>query len=204
MYRLSLAATIFCAYCIIFGIFYLHDLFLQSVALILSLIVAFIKPGWRSTLQNLKILSPFVGMLAVIYALFILLGISPQGTNALDYWVSYGMPRLLLLISSFMVFRICFSFVSVNDLISSRLDIRYLKYLILGKILYDAAFHSFDKIRYWQNMSPSMKKAPKGFTERFKRSLATTLALVLYTLAEAENKGRQIDDIIRHCHKERT
>jgi hypothetical protein len=183
---------------------YLEDINLQLIALGAVFAISLLKPGWRIALQNLKMLSPFVAMLIVVYALFILMGISPQGTMAYDYWLSYGVPRILLLVSSVLFFRICFSIVSLDDLIRSHISIRYLKYLILGKILYDAAFHSFDKIRFWQNISPSMKKAPKGFKERFKRSLAATLALVLYTLSEAEQKGQKIDDLILHCHKERS
>jgi len=204
MYRVIIAGLIFCVYCLALGIFLLEAINLQFIALGAVLLISIFKPGWRSTLKNLKILSPFIAMLIAVYGLFILFGISPQGTISHEYWLTYGLPRILLLVSSVLFFRICFSFVSIDDLIRSDISIRYLKYLILGKILYDAAFHSFPKIRFWQDLTPTMKNSPKGFRERFKRSLAATLALVLYTLNEAEQKGQKIDDLIRHCHKERS
>ncbi len=202
MAKLIIASLVFIVYCVLFGIFWLQDLSLQLAAMLLSIVISCIRPGWRSTRKNLLMLSPFVGMLMVVYGVFILLGISPGETSALSYWVSYGLPRAMLLVSTLMVFRICFSFVNIDDLIRSPLSIHRLKYLILGKILYSAAFHSFRELRQWQDLSPGMRKAPGTYRERFQRNLAATLALVLYTLAEAQNKGQRIDDLILHCHKE--
>lgn len=202
MLKLILASLVFLVYCILFGILWLHNISLQGAALGITLLLSLALLGIRKVGQQLKILLPFVLMLSAVYAIFILFGISPQATVPLDYWLQYGLPRVLLLLSSILAFRLCFAYVCVDDLIRSGLGIHKTKYLILGKILYDAAFHSYAQIKMWQELSPGMRQKPKGFRERFKRALASTLGLVLFTLAEAESKGERIDNLIENCHKE--
>ncbi|MCB5253156.1 MAG: hypothetical protein RBR69_04315 [Candidatus Cloacimonadaceae bacterium] len=202
MLKLILASLLFLLYCIAFGIIWLHNVPLQFIALGLTVLLSFIILGARKLGQQLLILLPFVLMLTLVYAVFILLGISPKDTVPLGYWVHYGLPRVLLLLSSILAFRLCYAYVSVDDLIRSDLSIHRIKYLILGKILYSAAFHSHAQIKLWQELSPSMRQPPKGFQQRFKRALAATLGLVLFTLAEAETKGEKIDNLIQNCHKE--
>lgn len=204
MAKMILASVAFLLYCILFGILWLYNIPLQVIALGLSLLLGILILGLRKVWQQLRILLPFVLMLFVVYAIFILFGISPEGTAPLAYWLHYGLPRVLLLLSSILTFRLCFAYVSVDDLIRSGMSIHRTKYLILGKILYNAAFHSYAQIKIWQELSPGMRQKPKGFKMRFQRALAATLGLVLFTLAEAENKGERIDNLIEHCHKEHT
>lgn len=204
MAKVILASLVFLLYCIVFGILWLHNIPLQFIALGVTLLLSLFILGIRKVGQQLRILLPFVLMLTVVYAIFILLGISPQGSAPLAYWVHYGLPRVLLLLSSILAFRLCFAYVSVDDLIRSGLGIHRTKYLILGKILYSVAFHSYAQIKMWQELSPSMRQKPKGFKLRFKRALAATLGLVLFTLAEAESKGESIDNLIENCHKEQS
>jgi hypothetical protein len=203
MYKLYLASIVFLLYCVGFGIIWLHQIKLQFFALVISLLLVILILGIRKLWLQLRILLPFVTMLFVIYASFVLLGISPAGTQPLAYWIAYGLPRALLLLSSIMMFRLCFALVSVDDLIRSDLGIHQKKYLILGKILYEAAFHSYRQIKLWQQLCPSMKDSPKSLKERFQRALAGTLGLILYTLAEARTKGERIDNLIQTCYKEK-
>ncbi len=204
MAKMILASVVFLLYCILFGILWLHNIPLQFIALGLSLLLSLLIIGARKVGQQLLILLPFVLMLSAVYAIFILFGISPEGSAPLAYWLHYGLPRVLLLLSSILAFRLCYAYVSVDDLICSDMSIHRRKYLILGKILYSAAFHSYPQIKMWQELSPGMRQKPKGFKMRFQRALAATLGLVLFTLAEAENKGERIDNLIEHCHKEQT
>lgn len=202
MAKLIAASVVFLLYCVALGILWLHNIPVQFIALGLTFLLALPILGPRKVGQQLLILLPFVLMLSLIYAIFILLGISPEASVPLAYWVHYGLPRVLLLLSSLLAFRLCFAYVSVDDLIRSDLGIHKIKYLILGKILYHAAFHSYGQIKMWQELSPGMRQPPKGFKMRFKRALAATLGLVLFTLAEAETKGERIDNLIATCHKE--
>ncbi len=153
-------------------------------------------------LKQLELISPFVASLVLIYGLFILLGISPGSASPMAYWLGYGIPRTVLLVGSILAFRLCFSFISIDRLLNTKLDIRFAKYLILGKILYAAAFNSYSGIRFWQELVPSQSIPASSTKIRFRRSLAAALALVLFTLSEATQKGEMIDNRIETCFKE--
>lgn len=134
--------------------------------------------------------------------LFIVLGISPDGENAFFYWFTYGFPRILLLICTIMLFRIALQSVKYQEVLAMNLSINLLKYLILGRILYFAAFDSYNSIRNWQNLVPSMLTRKESIKNRFTDGLSITLALILYVLAEAKLKGEAIDNRILLCYKE--
>lgn len=161
---------------------------------------SFIFLGARRLVGQMKLLLPFVGMLAIIYLGFILIGIDPSGQGSTEYWLAYGLPRMLLLINAILAFRLCFAMISFEEILRSGISIHRLKYVILGKILFDAATHSYAEIRMWQGMMPSMQRGSSGVKDRFFRALSVTLALILYIMAEAEMKGERIDNLIMQCH----
>ncbi|MCB5229879.1 MAG: hypothetical protein LHW44_07450 [Candidatus Cloacimonetes bacterium] len=200
--RLALAIAGFAAHSLIFGIFLLHQIAVQGVALAVILALCLLKLGWRKTLKQFKLIAPFAISLFVVYTILILVGFAPAGQPALSYWLAYGLPRLLLLISSLLAFRWFVSFVDYEGLLKSTSNIHLQKYLILGKILYQAAFQSLPQIRYWQEMIPSAQIPSRGLKHRFNRALASSLALVLIVMEQAESKGELIDNRIQTCHKE--
>jgi hypothetical protein len=203
MLKLSLLILIFVTYNVVFGIFLLPDWHLQSLALLLICLLSVLRLGLHKLLSQIKLLLPFVGMLILVYGIFIILGISPQGTTALSYWLAYGLPRILLLISSILLLRIFISFMRMQDFFDSGLSIHYLKYLILGRILYRAAFHSYPLLREWQSLIPSEQNEEATLKQRYRKALTTTLALALYVLGEATLKGEMMDNRIANCYEEK-
>jgi membrane-bound metal-dependent hydrolase YbcI (DUF457 family) len=202
MSRLIIAASVFTIWCLLFAIIWFQDLALQSMMLAILIVLTLFILGRAQLIAQVKLLWPFIAMLILIYALFILLGIDPAGDGALSYWLAYGLPRVLLLMNALLAFRLCFALVSVDSLLHSRISIHKLKYIILAKILYDAAVHSHQQLKQWQNYVPSMRLQQRGMRARFKAGLSTVLALVLYILAEAEIKGERIDNLLANCHTE--
>ena len=200
--KLILAVTIFVAFCLLFGIIWLEHNCLQITALLALLALCLIWLGSRKTWKQLKVIAPFAISLLLIYTLLVLLGIAPGEEKALDYWLRYGLPRLLLLVSTLLVFRLCVSLLSYEGLLKILPGIHWQKYLILGRILYQAAFRSYPTLKAWQELIPSAQLADKGFKPRFNRALADNLALALYVMEEARLKGEQIDNRIDCCHKE--
>lgn len=200
--RLFLAVLLFCLYAFCFGILWQNDIPLQLYALAILVLLGIWRMGMRKLMLQLKLIAPFVLMISLIYGIFILLRISPQGTESTEYWIAYGLPRTALLISSILAFRLSFGIVSVDGLLKMQISIHYLKYLILGRILYTAATNTYPQIREWQELIPSQALPQKGFIHRYRKTLAATLALVLYTMAEATQKGEMIDNRIETCHKE--
>ena len=197
-----LACILFIVWCVAFAIIWFSDLYVQSFGLLGATILYLAILGSKSLLAQFRILFPFLGMLIAVYALFILLGIDPSQKGAFRYWLAYGLPRALLLVNAFLAFRLCFSIVSVDGMLQSKMSIHRLKYIVLGKILYEAAVHSYKELKNWQDMIPSMRGKKPNLREMFKRNLCATLALVLYVLAEAELKGERIDNLIQNCHEE--
>lgn len=200
MKRLILASLLFLIWTVLFAIIWFQNLALQGAMMISLVVGSFIFLGARRLVGQMKLLLPFVGMLAIIYLGFILIGIDPSGQGSTEYWLAYGLPRMLLLINAILAFRLCFAMISFEEILRSGISIHRLKYVILGKILFDAATHSYAEIRMWQGMMPSMQRGSSGVKDRFFRALSVTLALILYIMAEAEMKGERIDNLIKQCH----
>lgn len=200
MKRLILASLLFLIWTVLFAIIWFQNLALQGAMMIGLVVGSFIFLGARRLVGQMKLLLPFVGMLAIIYLGFILIGIDPSGQGSTEYWLAYGLPRMLLLINAILAFRLCFAMISFEEILRSGISIHRLKYVILGKILFDAATHSYAEIRMWQGMMPSMQRGSSGVKDRFFRALSVTLALILYIMAEAEMKGERIDNLIMQCH----
>lgn len=201
MKRLILASLLFLIWTVLFAIIWFQNLALQGAMMIGLVVGSFIFLGARRLVGQMKLLLPFVGMLAIIYLGFILIGIDPSGQGSTEYWLAYGLPRMLLLINAILAFRLCFAMISFEEVLRSGISIHRLKYVILGKILFDAATHSYAEIRMWQGMMPSMQRGSSGVKDRFFRALCVTLALILYIMAEAEMKGERIDNLIKQCHR---
>lgn len=199
--RLILSALQFILFALVFGVLLFERIDLQAIALLVALVLCLIFLGFKRTFNQLKVILPFALSLIFIYMLLILFGIAPQGHSALRYWLSYGSPRLLLLISSLLVFRLCVAQNHYEGVLLSLGHIRYQKYLILGKILYQAAFQSISQIRYWQKMIPSNQHRKSTFGSAYKQALALSLALALHIMEEAKTKGEMIDNRIESCHK---
>lgn len=200
MTKLILAASIYFFWCLYFVVIQFENVFLQVLMAILLALSTVLILGKDKLIAQFKLLMPFIGMLIVVYAAFILLGIDPSGEGALSYWVSYGLPRALVLINALLAFRLCFALISVDDLLHSDINIHKLKYLILGKILYNAALNSYPQMKQWQEYIPSMRGKVPNLHERFKRALSITLGVVLFILAEAEINGERIDNLLQNCH----
>lgn len=202
--RLLVSTGLFCAFCLVFGILWLEHTELQALALFSCLALCLVRLGWKRTFKQLKLIAPFALSLGLVYGVLILLGIAPRGEPALGYWLRYGLPRLLLLGSTLLAFRLCASLLSYEGLLKAAPNIHWQKYLILGRILYQAAFSSYPRIKYWQELMPGGQLTGKGFKARFNKALASSLALALYVMEEARRKGELIDNRIECCHKEKS
>ncbi|HRX76251.1 MAG: hypothetical protein LHW46_01875 [Candidatus Cloacimonetes bacterium] len=202
MPKLIVLSLLFVAYNLLFGILWLSNWQLQLLAMLIIGALSLIFVGWQKCLKQFRLLLPFVGTLVLIYGIFIIFDISPGEDTALSYWLAYGLPRILLLISSIYLLRFFISFMRIEDFYDSGISIHLLKYLILGRILYQAAFESYPLIKAWQSLIPSEQLLAKGFRQRFRSALTASLALALYVLEEAVMKGEMIDNRIANCYKE--
>jgi hypothetical protein len=201
--KLALPILGFLIFFILFSFVWFSSLTMQYIGFTFAFFLAWSRLGTHRLFLQLKLLAPFVIILAIVYALFILIGISPQGNSAWDYWYVYGSTRTLLLLSTILMFRVCFSLISFNSLLLLNPSIHLLKYIILGRILYRSSVHTHARICFWHGLIPTEQISKQGLGHRFMVKLASALAMTLYVLAEAELKGKQIDNRIQCCYKEK-
>lgn len=200
--RLALLSLAFLVYTVSLGVIWLQRLDFQVIALGIVFAMCLVRIGALKTWKQIKLILPFALSMAVVYTALILLKVAPKGQNAGAYWLHYGGSRMMLLVSSLLVFRFCISLLSYQGLMLASSNIHWQKYLILGKILYYASFRSLPKIRYWHSLIPSAQIQPKGIKIRFQRALALSLALSLHIMEQARQKGNLIDNRIQNSHKE--
>lgn len=201
--KFVLATMALILFCVFFCVIWLDRLALQLIGfLALSMLLAS-KRGFRGWFKQVRILLPFTFTLAAVYLLFGLLKVSdPSGARAgLEFWSVYGANRIMLLLSSVLAIRVCYSYVSFDDLLALPIRISLLKYVILGKLLYEAAFSSYRQICFYQSLIPSLQVGGQSLKSRFNFRLASLLALLYYIIGEAKLKGELIDNRIRHCHQ---
>jgi hypothetical protein len=200
--KFALATLILLLFFALFCLVWLEDLELQAIGLLLLSLVLIVRRGLNSWFRQLKGMLPFTITLALVYLAFAVLQVRTPGgeQGTFGFWAGYGGVRIILLISSLLAVRVLYSFVSFDDILGLPVSISLLKYVILGKLLYEASFSSYRDIVYFQGFIPSLLLEGRSFRGRFRARLSSLLALLYYIIGEAKFKGELIDNRIRHCH----
>ncbi len=199
--KLIIALLILLLFVVFVGVVWLDLLWLQAlVFLLLSLLVS-LRRGWRRWLKELKVMAPFTISLFVVYLLFGVIGVRTAAGERgdLPYWLGFGGSRTLVLLNSVLMLQGVFSFVNFDDILRLPVSLRYLKFIILGKLLYHSAFSSYSEICFQQSLIPSEQAEKKDFRHKFNARLASLLALLYFIISEARLKGELIDNRIKHC-----
>lgn len=202
--KLCLALALLTAFIVVVCVIFMDSLPLQIVSFALLSLWISIRWSFRRCLAELKILAPFMLTLLAVYLLFGLWGLRTAAGQSGDtaYWLFYGLSRILLLVNSVLAVQVFFSLVSFDDVLRLPLKISILKYIILGKLLYAAAFSSHQSIILHQRMIPDEQQPKLSLKHRFYAKLASVLALFSFIIGEASLKGELIDNRIAHCHPE--
>ena len=200
--RFGTAVLLFLAFFALFNFVWLESIELQTGAfVVLSAALIFVR-GWRSWLKELYLLVPFVGLLMLVYFLFGIAGLGAEESTGtkIAYWLGFGGVRVLLLVNTLLCIRVAFSMVSFDDVLRLPLGIRWLKYVVLSRILYQAAFQRYPEIALHQRMIASRQRLQISMRQKIKDKLAALLAMAMFVLAEAKRRGEMIDNRILHCH----
>ena len=196
LYRVILGLVFLCVFVLLFCFIWLESVSAQALGFgfvfIFSLL--FISPG--KLLKALWLLSPFILMLTGVYALFALLRIG-EGRS---YWLHYGLSRTLLFLSTLLFMQLLISRIKIDDLLSFPMSINKLKYIILGKLLFNEAATSYQQLCLFVEFIPTEQRGLKRFLRLLRKKLIVLLALVSYIINEATLKGEMIDERIKHCH----
>lgn len=203
LFKLCILTIAFLIFFVMTGIIWLQKLDIQLIIFAIASFFLILRRGARAYLKELYLLLPFILSLAAVYLIFALLGFKPANApgSALAYWVSYGGVRVLVLMSVIFAIQLLSSLISWQDILKLPLSISKLKYLILGKSLYEMAFSSFAGITRHLSLIPGNQIRPKSLKSKFQLRLAYLLALLYIVLSESERKGELIDNRIKHCHR---
>lgn len=203
LFKLCILTIAFLIFFVMVGIVWLMRLEIQLLVFGLTSLLLILRRGAQAYLRELCLLLPFILSLAVVYLIFALLGFKPAGATgtALEYWINYGGVRVLVLLSVIFTLQLLSSLISWHDILRLPLSISKLKYLILGKSLYEMAFSSFAGITRHLSLIPGNQIRPKSLKSKFQLRLAYLLALLYIVLSESERKGELIDNRIKHCHR---
>lgn len=200
--KLILAGLALVLFLVLVGVVWMEHLQAQLLCFGLLSLLLCLRRGLRGWLGEIKVIAPFFFMLLIVYLLFGLTGL-PRASGKrgdLSYWLCFGLPRVLMLVNSILGIQYILSLLSFQDVLRLPLPISISKYLLLGRVLYQAAFHSHIQIETHLSLIPSLQKSRLGLKARFNRMLASTLALLYHIIGEARLKGELIDNRIAHCH----
>ncbi|MDZ4182588.1 MAG: hypothetical protein U1B83_06910 [Candidatus Cloacimonadaceae bacterium] len=203
MAKLIAALLLLLVFLAVFCVILLDHLVAQSLCFAILALIVIYRRGLRHFLIEMKLLMSFTISMLVIYLVFGLFGLRTSSgvPGSVAYWLSFGSTRILLLFNTILFIQTVFSMISYDDLLSLKLGIERSKYLILGKILYDAAFSSHPDIALHHSMIPTEQGGKRSFSRRFASTLTRVLALLYFIISEARLKGEMIDNRILHCHK---
>lgn len=186
-------------------IVWLDNLIIQITLCFLSCLVLSVRQGIKHLWRELRMLMPFVVTLMLIYGIFGFIGVKAQKeihSSILHYWIIFGTNRALLLFSSILYIQILFSFVSIGDIINLPVGINKMKYLILGKSLFDYATKASVDIELHVSLIVVRKIKHSRLRQLINKKLAQILAMIFLVIEESKLGGEIIDNRIRHCHKE--
>lgn len=183
---------------VLFCIVWLDNVLIQALTLLAVLLSTALRFSIYGLWKKIISISPILVFLCLIYAL---LGIWGFGKPP-SYWFHYGITRTLILTSSLLYMQIAISWLNPEDFLDSTLSIQSLKYLILGKHLYNKSISAYRDLCVFSTYMPSNQVRNKTWKELFINRLAVVLALIAYVLNEATLKGEMIDERIRLCHPE--
>ncbi|MDP2173666.1 MAG: hypothetical protein Q8J62_07800 [Candidatus Cloacimonadaceae bacterium] len=202
MIKLFIALMALLIFIVVFCILLLNNILVQLFCFGILALIMILRRGLKHLLKELKLLVSFSISMLAVYLIFGFVGLKTTTGSAgsIPYWLNFSSARILLLLNTVLFIHAVFSLLSYADLLKLNLGIGRTKYLILGKILYDAAFLSHAEILFHQSMIPLEQSAKPGFTHRFTSTLARVLALMYFIISEARLKGEMIDNRILHCH----
>ncbi len=208
-------------YIIIASYMYGSNILIQSCILTSVLVALAIRTSIQDIIAEMKLIMWFAFLFLIIWALFILLRIDEfifklvpfvkSTSNISQGFLTRFIPGLSIImnfINTMFFIKFAFSFISIEDFLKLPWDIKYMKVLLLGKMLFVKGIHAIKNIEFHVNQFPNLKKSSKDSfvkknQKKFKRNLIILLTLIFYILQEAEIRGELIDNRINHCFKVR-
>lgn len=120
-------------------------------------------------------------------------------------WFLLGVITMFLLINSVFTIELIIFSITINDILSLPISIKYLKYFILSRTLLIQATARFDDnqllIKTIPDFQPEYKVNFKNLKILFHKNIILALTFVMYIDQQSEVIGKLIDNRIKHNYK---
>ena len=202
--KYSLLLILLMAFLTLICYIWADDYLLQLIFIMLLTLVILLKFNLRQVITQYKLILPFVIIMLLVYLLIGIIGIKPIGKMAanlrpLSYWFYYGITRSLIFANTLLFLQLLLAFISLKDILGLPINIHKLKYLILGKALYEKSLNSFQELELHLLLIPEYQVRKHTLPMWFRMKLLLSFALIKMLLSESQKKGELIDNRIKHC-----
>lgn len=217
LFKIIMALGSIVVYIIITSYLYMGNTVVQACLLIFVLAIFAVLISVKELIAELRLVIWLALSMLAIVTLLALLNIDeiifkliPFTKVASDKSMSF-LPRFLRganivlnLIHTIFFIRMIFSFIRVEDFLKIQMGIKYLKWLLLGKLLFAKGNCAIQNIEFYVSQFPNLKtKKEDNIVKRwrtwFRKNLIVLLALIFYIMQEATVRGELIDNRIEHC-----
>ena len=207
MIKIVTALSSIILFLIFICILWLNQLEVQVYFLILVIGINCWKYKAYTVWKEVKYLMPFVLVMMTVYSILGLLKVKfdnnlANNNHLFRSWFEYGFVRSILFVSSVLFLQFVLSFITLKEILSLPIRIKYLKALILGRSLFTYATSQIQRIDFYINLIPYYQQNRLKTQDKFKQKIVLIVALVDVVLKESELLGELIDNRIKHCYKE--
>lgn len=187
--------------------------FIQFVYFLLINAFFMYSKGWKTFWKLAKYWYKFSFIIVALFGLFYLLNTyfihydyicSSNSFECLSKWIMVGIITALLLINTVFTIELIILAITVNDIISLPIPIKYLKVFILARTLMLQTISRFENNELLIKTVPEFQVKKTGVLNNFKfefhKRIILILTFVFFVLEQSEILGSLIDNRINHNH----
>lgn len=189
------------------------SLILQFVYFIIINAFFMYSKGWKMFWKLAKYWYKFSFVIIILFGLFFLLNTHfihydyiclSNSFECFSKWIMVGIITALLLINTVFTIEIIILAITVNDIISLPIPIKYLKVFILARTLMLQTVSRFEDNELLIKTVPEFQVKKAGVLNNFKfefhKRIILILTFVFFVLEQSEILGSLIDNRINHNH----
>jgi hypothetical protein len=143
----------------------------------------------------------------VLVSIFVLLGIIQNGFDVLHLkeTLRNGILTALILLNTVFVVELFILSITINDILSINIPIKYLKFFILMRTLMVRGMAKFDNEKVLFNIIPEFQHNKKinfrNIKSAFMQNLVLIMTIAFYVIEQGKILGPLIDNRIRHIYE---
>jgi len=185
-----------------------NNLLILSILLICVVFLFYIIHGATVFWKLAKFWLKFALLLIGVFIVFGYLLCGEIETNCLKESFLSGSKTALILLNTVYILELFILSITINDILSINLPIRYLKILILLRTLMNQVQSKFDNEKILFNIIPEFqivhKSKLRSIKPLFLKNIIYIMTLTFFIKEQGDILGPMIDNRIIHTHKTKT